>query len=168
MKKLAFTLTMVMTLGSAVRLAAADSGIAGGPVLAQRSQLGVRGLLESGFVVMAGERYQLPAGTRWRAEIAARVALRFGRTLRIEPQLGIIPLDYLNDGAERRYRLSATATLRAALRLVGPLELVLEPVRAEAQLADARVPADMTTEQPDVDRTVRWTTTSWVALRVAF
>src|SRR4051812_31079046 len=74
-------------------VAGADVGVALGPVLKQQS-FGLRGGVDSGLLVVAGERYSLDSGNRTRGELALRLPLPFGDGFRVEPQVGVIPLDY--------------------------------------------------------------------------
>lgn len=147
--------------------ASADSGLAAGPVLDADNQLGMRGVLDGGLVVLAGEGYRLPDGNRYRGEIALRVPVRVTRRLSLEPQLGVMPFDYRGTDTEQRLRVSATATLRLGVQVAGPLMVVLEPYRLEACFADIIAPRDRT-EMPSFDRALNWTRTSWVALRLAW
>ncbi|MCC6994689.1 MAG: hypothetical protein IT370_08780 [Deltaproteobacteria bacterium] len=152
---------------ASMRAASADSGLAAGPVLDADNQLGMRGVLDGGLVVLAGEGYRLPDGNRYRGEIALRVAVHLTRRLSLEPQLGVMPFDYRGSDLEQRLRVSGTATVRLGVQVAGPLMVVLEPYRLEACFADIIAPRDRT-EMPSFDRTLHWSRTSWVALRLAW
>ena len=166
MRVLCGVLAAVASMAS-MRAASADSGLAAGPVINAENQVGMRGVLDGGLVVLAGEGYRLPDGDRYRGEIALRFAVHLTRRLSLEPQLGVMPFDYRGTGVEQRLRVSATATVRLGVQIAGPLMLVLEPYRLEACFADIIAPRDRT-EMPSFDRTLHWTRTSWVALRLAW
>jgi len=146
--------------------ASAQVGLAVGPVL-QDSELGVRGGLDSGLLLVAAERYALDDGPRTRGELALRVSVRLTRRLRLEPQIGIIPFDYFDSALEDRFAFSASGTIRLAVKLTGPLALALEPLRLEARMFQVTIP-DGRPDNTHTDRDTTWLAGGWVALRVGY
>lgn len=141
-------------------------GVAVGPVL-KEDDIGVRGGVDASLFVFAMERYSFDTGDRTRAEVAVRVPLPLGRGIRISPQLGFVPVDYVsNDSGRTDLDFSLTATAELTIQLGGPLWVVIEPLRAEKRFASLNI--DSGSQGVSTDDRGDWEWGSWLALRLGW
>ncbi len=163
--RLALTAALALGFALSARAAVADSGLTSG-LVARPSQVGVRGSIDAGLLSLAGERYADPGGhPRYRAELALRLPVRLSHQLTVEPQVGILPLDYQSRADGRAFALSASATVRFVCRILGPLSLVIDPVRTEYRLLEVVVPENPMDAR--VDRSRHWALATFIGLQLA-
>lgn len=151
-------------------VARADAGVALGPVIQSTSDsVGVRAGVDASIFVVAAERYSFEDGDRTRAEVAVRLPLSLTRNIRLAPQVGIIPLDYVQSSSTGAANMDFSFAVTAALtlRIAGPVWLALEPIRAEKRFARVEVESS-SSQLPGFDGTDEWNLSHWIALRVGF
>lgn len=170
MRKPRLALLTLLALATMTAAARADAGVALGPVIQSTSDsVGVRAGVDASIFMVAAERYTFQDGDRTRAELAVRLPLGLTRNIRLAPQIGIIPLDYVRHDVTGARNLDFSFAVTAALtiRLAGPVWLALEPLRAEKRFA--RVEVESSENQlPAFDDSDEWTISHWIALRVGF
>lgn len=167
LRPLAFAVVVLALAGVAHGDRARRSGLAVGPIMTG-NEVGVRGGIDSGLLLIALERYDDAGRVRTRGEVALRIPVRLSRRIVLAPQLGVIPVDYEeNQLGDRWLGFSASASARVDIALAGPISLVLEPLRVELGLAEITIP-DQPRTVPEIERPWSWQARAFVGIRVGW
>jgi hypothetical protein len=131
-------LTGLLFLLALTSMARAESSLGAGTVVllgkdGSRRDLGARVALHSGALALAVEHFEGET-VRTRAELSLVIPLRLGRGVTLAPILGMIPLDHAAQDGVTTWTVSGLGALRLMAPLVGPVSLILEPLRVEGRL----------------------------------
>lgn len=144
------------------RAGEAGFSLAGGPVLkvgvgGRPDYVGARGHVDGDYFGIGVERYDGPEANRTRGELSFRIPIPVGRAgAAIEPQVGLMPVDYLKASDGRAiYSVYASATIRARVPLSSRVGLLIEPFRLEARFLRATIPSS-SDASPVVDTDLKW------------